>query len=81
MAYPPIGARILILEEVHIKHQHIGAEKLHHLVAQQCYWPNMMAECKNFVGTCFECQISGGHVHGNWMGKLLPLPPGPRHTW
>lgn len=20
-------------------------------------------------------------MHGNWMGNLLPLPPGPRHTW
>lgn len=41
----------------------------------------MRAGCTAYVHRCFECQISGGRTHGSWMGEILPLPPGPRHTW
>ena len=63
--YPSQGLRLLLLEEVHVKHQHIGGEKMCHLLSQSCWWPHMLADCRSFVGTCFECQISGGRMHGS----------------
>ena len=69
------------MEETHVKHQHIGGEKMCKLLQAPCWWPNMLQDCRNFVHTCFECQISGGRVHGSWMGTIQPLLPGPRHMW
>ncbi len=79
--YPTTGLRTLLMEEVHTRHHHIGGEKMCRLLQASCWWPTMLADCRKFVQTCFECQVSSGRVHGTWMGVIQPLPPGPRHTW
>ncbi len=69
------------MEEEHLRHNHVGGDKLHHLLAGRYYWPTMKADCTAFVGRCFECQVAAGRATGSWAGKLLPLPPGPRVVW
>jgi hypothetical protein len=68
--YPSHGLRTLLLEEVHVRHQHIGGEKMCHLLGAQCWWPGLLSDCRAFVSSCFECQISGGRMHGSWMGVI-----------
>lgn len=81
MAWPPVGLQLLLMEDTHVRLRHVGGEKLAHAVAHRWYWPNLLADCKAFVSRCFECQLAGGCTHGSWMGKLLPLPAGPRMVW
>ena len=81
LPYPPRGLQVLLMEEEHLRHNHVGGEKLYHLLAGRYYWPTMRADCAAFVGHCFECQVAAGRATGSWAGKLLPLPPGPRVVW
>ncbi len=69
------------MEEEHLRHNHVGGDKLYHLLAGRYYWPTMRADCAAFVGRCFEYQVAAGRATGSWAGKLLPLPPGPRVVW
>ncbi len=69
------------MEEAHLANHHIGGEKLYHVLQGEYYWPGMKKDCSEFVGRCFECQLSSGKSHGSWQGKLVPLPPGPRCEW
>ena len=55
LPYPAAGTQLLILEEVHVQHQHVGGEKLFHLLAQHFYWPTLRADCTTYVQRCFEC--------------------------
>ena len=41
LPYPPHGLQQLLLEEVHLQHQHVGGEKLYHLMATKYFWPSM----------------------------------------
>ena len=79
--YPPKALQVLLLEEAHISHAHVGGEKLFHLLRPHYYWSTFRTDCTTFVAHCFECQLSSGRTHGSWMGRLLPLPPGPRVEW
>ncbi len=53
--YPSEGLRTLLMEETHVKHQHIGGEKMCKLLQASCWWPNMLQSCRDFVHNCFEC--------------------------
>jgi transposase InsO family protein len=81
LPYPPEGLQVLLLEEEHLRHCHVGGEKLFHLLEGRYYWPSLRADCARHASHCFECQISAGRSTGSWAGKLLPLPPGPRVVW
>ena len=78
---PTAAFRILLLEEVHIVHLHVGAPKMLALLQKKYYWPDMQKDCVNFVRNCFCCQLTDQTIaHPKWS-NMLPLPPGPRHTW
>lgn len=81
LPWPPAALQLLILEEVHLAQCHVGGEKLYHLLAAHYYWPTLRKDCAAYSGRCFECQLSKGRSVGSWQGKLISLPPGPRHTW
>jgi len=66
LPYPPKGLQLLLMEEVHTHHQHVGGEKLYHLLAANYFWPSMKHDCTSFVQHCFECQLSAGRPHGSW---------------
>ena len=69
------------MEEEHLRHSHVGGEKLYHILSSTYYWPTLKADCAAYAGRCFECQVAAGRSTGSWAGKLLPLPPGPRVVW
>ena len=79
--YPPAALQVLLMEETHVQHMHVGGEKVFRVLKERYFWPNMRAYCVAFVGKCFECQLSAGRSHGGWQGKILPLPAGPRCEW
>ncbi len=56
------------MEEAHLANHHIGGEKLYHVLQKGYYWPGMKRDCSEFVGKCFECQLSAGKAHGSWQG-------------
>lgn len=66
---------------MHVGHSHIGGEKMAHILRQRYYWPTLHHDCQKYTQRCFECQLTAGKPHGSWMGKLLPLPAGPRLEW
>lgn len=66
--FPPKGLQLLLMEEYHVTHSHVGGEKLYHLLAAQYFWPTLRQDCSSFVAHCFECQLSAGRSHGSWMG-------------
>lgn len=49
MPYPSAGLQLLLLEEVHTSHHHVGGEKMHHILASRWYWPNMRQSCTKYV--------------------------------
>lgn len=69
------------MEEVHLTYLHIGAPKMIALLSARYFWPRLHADCVAFVKACFSCQLADStRVAPQWH-SLIPLPPGPRHTW
>lgn len=81
MDYPTAALRILLLEEVHLTYMHTGAPKLYTLLSARYYWPTLAKDCNQFVKHCFACQLNDSTVVAPKWSTLIPLPPGPRHTW
>lgn len=53
--FPTAALRILLLEEVHITYNHIGAPKMAQLLRGRYYWPALEKDCTQFVRSCFSC--------------------------
>jgi Integrase zinc binding domain len=53
--FAPVGFQLLIMEEVHVQHHHIGGQKMYELLKHKCYWPTMKQDCAKYSNTCFEC--------------------------
>ena len=79
--YPTHALRILLLEEVHLSYSHIGAPKMAKLVGDRYYWPALNEDCVAFVKACFSCQLCDQSVTAPKWSSMVPLPPGPRHTY
>jgi Integrase zinc binding domain len=43
--YPTAALRILLLEEIHIVYNHIGAPKMAQLLRGRYYWPTLEKDC------------------------------------
>ena len=39
--YPSAGRQVLLLEEVHVRHGHVGAGRLYDLLCSEYWWPNL----------------------------------------
>jgi transposase InsO family protein len=79
--FPTEALRILLLEEIHLAYHHIGAPKMAHLLGQRYYWPSLASDCSSYVRSCFTCQLCDPSIVFPKWSAMLPLPPGPRHTF
>jgi len=52
---------------------HIGADKLLQVLRQRFYWPNMEADCRDFVASCDPCTRNKVDTRAP-AGLLSPLP-------
>lgn len=53
--YPSPAERILIMEEQHLLHCHIGGARLHSLLVARYWWPRMLETCVAFTSNCLTC--------------------------
>lgn len=81
--YPSPASRLLLLEECHLAHCHVGAAKLYDLLRPAYWWPAMEDTCRSYVAACFACQLEKAtHTSSRgWRGELIAPPPGPRLEW
>lgn len=79
--YPTPALRVLLLEETHLTYAHCGAPKMAALLKERYFWPSLERDCASFVRSCFSCQLCDSRVSAPRWSSMLPLPPGPRHTF
>lgn len=51
------------------------------LLSSRYFWPTLEADCVKFVRSCFSCQLCDTTVARPKWSTMVPLPPGPRHTF
>ena len=57
LEYPPVGVRLLILEQYHHELVHIGSDKLYARIGEEYYWPELKKDCLQYVASCISCQL------------------------
>ena len=67
----PASLRRLVVSKFH-EIGHFGTEKLHALIKDRFYWPNMFAYLRKFVQSCHICQQTKSD-HQTPKAPLLPL--------
>ena len=68
----PGTLRLLVLKNFHddlLTGLHSGTDRTYEKIRQRFWWPTMLDDIKNYIGSCLSCQIRKNST----MGRLGPL--------
>ncbi len=63
-----------VLARFHDNLGHLGADSSLDLVTRRYYWPNLVSDLKDYVNSCWNCQLARSRG-GAPKPAIKPVPP------
>jgi transposase InsO family protein len=72
--YVPSTGRKRLMEQFHVGLGHLKFDSLKDLIARRYWWPNWIAEFKDYIRNCPECQLNESERSPS-ANSITPIPP------